>query len=245
MGREGLTVLKSILPCWWWQIALCFYQPDPHSSSLLTSLSQKLLTWASLGRGGWELALLRLHHSSEKLRSHSEGKDHRRECRVGTKLGPGQCQDQGHNIKGAVVWNSQQATNDRAAKRLSGQKSEACWVDLFHLALLPRPGLVLVAGLLDLVGEVEEDDVREPTKHQLLHLVRNLQQFFCASCFFYLFCHANSTTSAVKQKGSNILRQEKINFGGESPNLEESHVQSRGARYWTSLTMSHLAGFQF
>ena len=48
----------------------------------------------------------------------------------------------------------------------------------FHLALLSRLGLVsLVRLLLHLVGEVEEDDVGEPAQHQLLHLVRNLQQF--------------------------------------------------------------------
>ena len=49
----------------------------------------------------------------------------------------------------------------------------------FHLALLPRPALVLLVRLLiHLVGEVEEDDVGEPAQHQLLHLVRNLQQFW-------------------------------------------------------------------
>ena len=71
----------------------------------------------------------------------------------------------------------------------------------FHLALLSRPGLVLVVGMLvDVVGEVEEDDVGEPTKHQLLHLVRNLQQLFVHLCFFlFYFGHHTQTftTSTV------------------------------------------------
>ena len=60
-------------------------------------------------------------------------------------------------------------------------------MDFFHLALLPRPALVVVIRLLDVIGEVEEDDVREPTKHQLLHLVRNLQQLFVHPVFFIIF----------------------------------------------------------
>ena len=56
--------------------------------------------------------------------------------------------------------------------------SHTKWVSGFHLALLPRPVLVLVLGVLNVIGEVEEDNVGEPAKHQLLHLVRNLEQSF-------------------------------------------------------------------
>ena len=69
--------------------------------------------------------------------------------------------------------------------------SHTKWLSGFHLALLPRPVLVLVLGVLNVIGEVEEDNVGEPAKHQLLYLVRNLEQVFQHSDFTSWPTHPN------------------------------------------------------
>ena len=71
------------------------------------------------------------------------------------------------------------------------------WLSGFHLALLPRPVLVLVFGVLNVIGEVEEDNVGEPAKHQLLHLVRNLEQSFSI-----LILHLGQHTQTSDTRGT-------------------------------------------
>ena len=70
-------------------------------------------------------------------------------------------------------------------------------LDWFHLALFPRPVLVLVLGVLNVIGEVEEDNVGEPAKHQLLHLVRNLEQSFSI-----LILHLGQHTQTSDTRGT-------------------------------------------
>ena len=74
--------------------------------------------------------------------------------------------------------------------------SHTKWLSGFHLALLPRPVLVLVLGVLNVIGEVEEDNVGEPAKHQLLHLVRNLEQSF-SILILHLGQHTQTSETTV------------------------------------------------
>ena len=55
VGREGLTVLKSTLPCWWWEIAVSLstnsirrQDPNTFTDTELRALSEETLSWVEM-----------------------------------------------------------------------------------------------------------------------------------------------------------------------------------------------------